>query len=140
MAIAQIPSLEDDLSYFDTKIEHKMLYLESLKKAAEQEIDPIRGQWFDSAIDNIQDLLNILAYCKSKFQATATLTTLRRSTFATSPSSPATSSSYVKPRRSSSVGPVKRTPPSAVTPLVILQLMMQHLLFVLQKIKNPLLL
>uniref|UniRef100_A0AC35EWZ4 Uncharacterized protein n=1 Tax=Panagrolaimus sp. PS1159 TaxID=55785 RepID=A0AC35EWZ4_9BILA len=60
MVIAQIPSVEDDLSYFDTKIEQKMRYLESLKKAAEQERDPIRGEWVDSAIVNIQDLLNLL--------------------------------------------------------------------------------
>lgn len=63
---ANFVSLDSDLSFFDSKIESKKFFIESLKKASEEKVDP--SEWYESVIWNFADMLDLFTSCKNKLQ------------------------------------------------------------------------
>uniref|UniRef100_A0A914Z6G2 Uncharacterized protein n=1 Tax=Panagrolaimus superbus TaxID=310955 RepID=A0A914Z6G2_9BILA len=55
-----------NISYFEAKIAEKQLYLESLKEAATKGGD--LTSWCNGFIEHMDDLLDVLVFCKNKFQ------------------------------------------------------------------------
>uniref|UniRef100_A0AC35F5G6 Uncharacterized protein n=1 Tax=Panagrolaimus sp. PS1159 TaxID=55785 RepID=A0AC35F5G6_9BILA len=120
-----ILSTDTDLSYFDLKIEGKRRYVESVKKAAELEIDSTHTQWFESVIENMNEMLDLLTYCKIKLQMKMEQANSRLSGSSLSPSasndsavslSPVAKTSSLSPFGSPSHGPSSYGAPVSYSP------------------------
>lgn len=70
-----------DLDYFTTKIEQSQNFVKALKRSAEEKMIP--HEWIQDVTSHIEDLLDALAYCKTKLQTSKTASSKSNSFAAT---------------------------------------------------------